>query len=137
MSPILDECDHCGLASDYHIVRCIVTRNFEAIKALVSRGATSIHDVIRCADMCATVSPYAVGVPDRVAGAVGLETATTAIGIETMVACVQKALCAAFVASAPDLANHSGIGMIVMEYWQGVNLKEPSINASLCAPGCP
>ena len=119
MSPILVECDLCGLTSDYHIARCVLSNNFGAIMKLVIRGATTIQDVLRCVDGCARVgSPYAIaGLPVP-----GYELFGGPDGVarrEALQAVVKDTLISSFTASVPALADLSGVGLLIMEYWQG------------------
>ena len=131
LSPILDECGHCGLASDHHIVRCIVTNNFEAILAMVSRGAATIHDVLRCVDGCANFDVLSLASRDGVSHIPGSDIFGGALGLThraTMLTCAQTSLCAAFTQVDPRLADTTGgAGLLIMEYWQGTNLRSPTL----------
>ena len=103
----------------YHIARCVLSNDFGAIMELVSRGATTIQDVLRCVDGCAPVrSPYTIaGLPVP-----GYELFGGPDGVarrEALQAVVKDSLIASFSASVPALADPSGVGQLIMEYWQG------------------
>ena len=90
LSSVLEECAHCGLTSDHNIVRCVTANDFDVIITIVSRGASSIHDVLRYVVGCSMVVP----VP-------GFEV----FGGADRLPCVWIPLQAAMTASAPVLVK--------------------------------
>ena len=125
LSPILDECDHCGRPSDHHIARCVIFQDAPAVVAIVSRGAASIYDILRIARACASVcSPNPEsGVPvttyNLLGGAPGLAT------LQSLTACVRIPFRDALESSAPAMSSTRGICSIILEYWQGVDDTSP------------
>ena len=100
LSSVLEACAQCGLTSDHNIVRCVTANDFDSITAIVSRGASSIHDVLRYVVGCVMVVP----VP-------GFEVFGGADGLP----CVWIPLQAAMTASAPVLVNTPDIVSIILE----------------------
>ena len=111
LSPVLEECDHCGLTSDYNIVRFITGDDLDAVLALVSRGATSVHNVLRCVASSDVIAGFSIGETDAHVGA-----------LQSLLELVRIPFRAALDASVPMIANTAGIGSIILEYWQGVDM---------------
>jgi hypothetical protein len=112
-------------------VRCIVTNNFEAILAMVSRGAVTIHDVLRCVDGCANFDVLSLAPRDGVSHIPGSDIFGGAIGLThraTMLTCAQTSLCAAFTQVDPRLADTTGgAGLLIMEYCQGTSFPDVAL----------
>ena len=111
LSPVLEECAHCGLTSDHNIARRAIGGDFGEVLAIVSRGASTVYNVLRCIAGCDVSERFAMMADD--AGVAALQS---------LLAGVRIPLRDALAASAPMLAYTAGLDSIILEYWQGVDM---------------
>ena len=104
LSPVLDECDHCGLTSDHYIAQRATRGNFGAIIEIVSRGASTVYNVLRCIAGCDVSERFAMLADD--AGVAALQSLLDGVRIP---------LRDALATSTPALA-YTGIASIILEY---------------------
>ena len=111
LSPVLDECDHCGLTSDHNIAHRATAGDFGAVLAIVSRGASTVYDVLRCIAGCDVSERFTI-----------LSNNAGVAALQTLLSGVRIPLHDALAASAPMLVHTAGIASIILEYWQGVDM---------------
>ena len=114
ISPVLDECDHCGLTSDFNIVRCMVHNDLSAVLDLVELDKASATDVFHCMrgiQEWPTATGFMRWHND--------ESCTTYIGLLSM---IRSNLRDALDVWAPGLAHIEDITGVIMMYWQGVDM---------------